>query len=67
MSTPNNSTGCAIAAAFLFVETHNRDKAKTTLNEREALRFCQLSLDAQRQRYQHYDSCRECGALEAAA
>jgi hypothetical protein len=63
----NNSIGCAIAAAFLFVESHNRDKAKTTLSEHEALRFGQLSLDAQRQRYKHYDSCRDCSAMETAA
>jgi hypothetical protein len=67
MSTSNNSIGCVIAAAFLFIESHNRDKAKTTLNEHEALGFGQLSLDAQRQRYQHYDICRDCSAMEEAA
>ena len=67
MSDANTTTSCPTAAALLMIEKHNRAKAKTTINQREAARFGQLALEAQRQRFRHEAQCSLCSQMEAAA
>ena len=63
----NTTTSCPTAAALLMVEKLNRAKARTIRDQREAARFGDLALEAQRQRHRHEAQCSLCSQMEAAA